>query len=119
VYRERTLTPDQALHFILRNAGTMFDPRVVKVFIRAMGVYPVGTVVELDTGERAVVVRQNESLHLLHRPAVALLGADGSQSEPVDLAERASDGLTYPRKIVRSLRDQALEARKADCFVMK
>jgi putative nucleotidyltransferase with HDIG domain len=119
VYRERTLTPDRALLFILRNAGKMFDPRVAKVFIRSMGVYPVGTVVELNTGERAVVLKQNENTRLMHRPTAALLGADGSQDRPVDLAEMTPDGTTYRRRIVRTVIDHDLEARKAGCFVMK
>ena len=68
VYRERTMRPDGALQFIARNSGELFDPLVVKVFIRAMGVYPIGTIVKLDTGETAVVVRQNEQCALLHRP---------------------------------------------------
>jgi putative nucleotidyltransferase with HDIG domain len=119
VYRERTLTPDRALHFILRNAGKIFDPRVGKVFIRTMGVYPVGTVVELDTGENAVVIRQNESTRLMHRPTVSLLSASGAQEQPVDLAERAPDGNNYRRRIVRSVLDHGLEAQKAGCFISK
>jgi HD-GYP domain-containing protein (c-di-GMP phosphodiesterase class II) len=119
VYRERTLAPTQALLHILRNAGRMFDPRVAKVFIRTMGIYPVGTVVELDTGEKAVVVRQNENTRLLHRPSVALLGEPGTQSQPIDLAEPAPDGASYRRTIVSSVQDHSLEAEKAACFIMK
>lgn len=119
VYRERTLAPNQALLHILRNAGRMFDPRVAKVFIRTMGIYPVGTVVELDTGERAVVLRQNENTRLMHRPSVVVLGADGPQGEPLDLAEQAPDGTTYPRTIARSLAEHGLEAQKAGCFIAK
>jgi putative nucleotidyltransferase with HDIG domain len=119
VYRERTLAPDQALHFILRNAGKTFDPRVAKVFIRTMGVYPVGTVVELDSGEKAVVIKQNENTRLLHRPVVAVLGTSGRQGPPVDLAEQEADGIAYRRRIVKTIQDHGLAAQKAACFVMK
>jgi len=119
VYRERTLTPDRALHFILRNAGSMFDPRVARVFIRAMGIYPVGTVVELDTGERAVVLRQNENARLMHRPTVALLNETGDKSQSVDLSEAAPNGTGYRVRIVRSAQDHGLETRKAGCFIAK
>jgi putative nucleotidyltransferase with HDIG domain len=119
IYRDRTLTPDRVLQFILHKSGETFDPLVAKVFIKAMGIYPIGTVVELDTDEKAVVVRQNEQTRLLHRPAVSLLHADGSHSEPVSLGETTDDGTGYRRTIVRSLHDPAHEEQKAQCFVMK
>jgi putative nucleotidyltransferase with HDIG domain len=117
VYRKRTLTPDRALRFILHESGRIFDPLVAKVFVKAMGLYPVGTVVELDTGETAVVVRQNEKDHLLHRPMAALLRENGPHGEPIDLAERGNDGTTYRRTIVRSVHSELFEAGKAACFL--
>lgn len=119
VYREHTLTPDRVLQFILKQVGQMFDPRVAKVFCRVMGIYPIGTVVELCTGERGVVLRQNEDARLMHRPVVTLLGGDGPCGESVNLAEQGEKPLTYRRTIVRSLHDPALEAQKAGCFIMK
>jgi HD-GYP domain-containing protein (c-di-GMP phosphodiesterase class II) len=50
IYQKEPITPDQALLFILQNSGNIFDPFVVKVFIHAMGLYPVGTIVELEDG---------------------------------------------------------------------
>lgn len=119
IYRENTLTPDKAMRFILAKSGELFNPLIVKVFIKAMGIYPVGTVVELDTGEKAVVTKQNEKIHLLHRPIVSLLNEDGSCSEPVDLAELAGQGPLYRRTIVNSIRHAAYEAQKAACFIQK
>jgi putative nucleotidyltransferase with HDIG domain len=119
VYRKSTLTPDRAMRFIVRNSGEMFDPVVVKAFVKAMGVYPVGTVVELDTGDNAVVVRQNPHTRLMHRPVVALLNSDGAQGDPVDLAEQLDDGATYRHSIVRAIHDRNLEARKASCFIAR
>ncbi len=119
VYRKYTLTPDRALCFILNKGGEMFNPLVAKVFIKAMGIYPVGTVVELDNGENAVVVRQYEQTSLMHRPVVELLHEDGSHDEPVDLAEQVDNGTAYRRKIVRSIHGELFEAQKASCFIMK
>jgi putative nucleotidyltransferase with HDIG domain len=119
VYRKDTLTPDRALLFIARKSAEMFDPTVARIFIKAMGIYPVGTVVELDGGERAVVVRQNPSTRLMHRPVVAPLRDGAAPGDPIDLAELEPGKPAYRRTIVRSVHDARLEAQKAGCFVVK
>ncbi len=119
VYRKYTLTPDRALSFIFHKSGEIFNPLVAKVFIKAMGIYPVGTVVELDNGENAVVTRQNKHTRLLHRPVVELLHEDGSHGEPVGLAEQAENGTAYRRTIVRSIHGESFEAQKASFFIKK
>jgi putative nucleotidyltransferase with HDIG domain len=119
IYREYTLTPDRALHYVLHKSGEIFDPLIAKVFIKTMGVYPVGTVVELDTGERAVVVRQNDQTRSMHRPFVVLLCENGPNGEPVDLTEQVEGNTAYRRTIVRAVHDELYEAQKASVFVMK
>jgi len=82
----------QALNILQAGAGRAFDPRVVRTFVRMMGVFPVGSLVQLATGEVAAVVRNHE--HLLGRPTVRLLlDARGNPCEPEDrsLAERDRD----------------------------
>jgi len=117
IYRKKVLTPDKALRFILAKSGKLFHPLIAQVFIKTMGVYPVGTVVELDTGERAVVVKQNEQIHMLHRPIVDLLKRNGDKRESINLADPADGGTGYRRTIVRSLHDTACEAQKASSFI--
>ncbi len=51
----RAMLPHEAMRFILARAGKVFDPVVAKVFVQTLGLYPVGSVVELDTGDLAVV----------------------------------------------------------------
>lgn len=119
VYREQTLTPDRVLRFILQKSGEMFDSLVAKVFIKAMGVYPIGTVVELNTGEKAVVVRQNDQARFMHRPQISILDTNGRSDDSIDLTALAEDGITYPRSIIRSLIDPSFEAQKACRFIMK
>ena len=70
-----------------------FDPRLVEQLIQVVGVYPIGSPVELTNGETAVVVAHNKSQRL--RPVVALmLNAD---QEPygtpvkVNLAKQEKD----------------------------
>jgi len=83
----------QALSLIQAGAGRSFDPRVVRTFVRLMGIFPVGSVVQLSTGEVGVVVRNHE--RLLARPTVRLvLDAHGNASEPteVDLSDEVPGG---------------------------
>ena len=47
-----------------------FPTRFVEAMIRVLGVYPVGTVVQLSTGEDAVVVKQNPEMSV--RPQVKI-----------------------------------------------
>jgi putative nucleotidyltransferase with HDIG domain len=54
---QRPMLPAEAVAFILRHAGTTFDPTVAHTFARVVGRYPVGSLVELSSGDLAVVVR--------------------------------------------------------------
>ena len=51
--------------------GTQFHPELVEKFIQCLGIYPIGSVVELNTGEIGVVVALNRSHRL--RPRVILV----------------------------------------------
>ncbi|MDQ7829894.1 MAG: HD-GYP domain-containing protein [Armatimonadota bacterium] len=56
----RPMAPVEAMRFILDKAGTIFDPVLARIFVHALGLYPVGSLVELDTGELGVVLRPGE-----------------------------------------------------------
>ena len=119
IYKIDPLTPDRALRFILEKSGQIFDPFIAKVFIGAMGIYPVGTVVDLDTGERAVVVRQKESSRFIHRPVVVPIRLDGSidpRGTLFDLSEKGSGDNGYRRSIVRTVYDIEAERGKVRFF---
>ncbi|MCD6277846.1 HD-GYP domain-containing protein [candidate division WOR-3 bacterium] len=56
VYQKKPYTPENALKYIISKKGEVFDPIVVDAFVEMMGVYPPGSVVELDTGEIGIVI---------------------------------------------------------------
>jgi HD-GYP domain-containing protein (c-di-GMP phosphodiesterase class II) len=105
VYRKSAMSPDRALGHMLEGAGLDFDPILIKVFINMLGVYPVGTLVKLDTGELALVVsssrQKNEKM-----PTVCLMekGLDGQyyDGETINLAERDSKTGDYIRKVTET-----------------
>ncbi|HXF82341.1 MAG TPA: HD domain-containing phosphohydrolase [bacterium] len=79
----RPLRPELGMKWIAAGLGTVFDPVVGKVFLRMMGLYPVGSLVALSTGDLALVLRPSEAW--VDRPRVQLL-RDGALAETVDLA---------------------------------
>ena len=85
-YRQPVLSPTSAMGEIYDNKGTQFDAQLVEKFIRFMGVYPLGTPVELNTGEIAVVVEKNPFYMVLPKVLVVMSG-DGTKITPyaVDL----------------------------------
>jgi HD-GYP domain-containing protein (c-di-GMP phosphodiesterase class II) len=92
----------QALSLIQAGAGRAFDPRVVRTFVRMVGIFPVGSLVQLSTGDVAIVIRNHE--RLLASPTVRLvLGADGEErgGEELDLS-REEEGAAAP-SVVRSV----------------
>ncbi len=83
--------PDAVLKEMRDNPKRGFDPRLVKALINATGVYPVGTLVILDSMEMAVVARANPNPDLANKPTVKVIsdamGAPLPEPLTVDLAE--------------------------------
>jgi putative nucleotidyltransferase with HDIG domain len=74
------LSPNMALRRTYEWAGSHFHPIYVRRFIQCVGIYPIGSVVELDTGERGVVARPNRADML--RPRVLLYRT--AEGQPLD-----------------------------------
>lgn len=53
------LSPSNALNIIYKGRGKQFHAALVEQFIQCIGVFPVGSVVELNSGEVAIVIAQN------------------------------------------------------------
>ena len=99
VYRQRNFTPYEALDHLVKHSGSSFDPVLVKLFAEMMGLYPLGTVVELTSGELAVVVRPPAPDGSLDRPQVRVIqGAE--PGSVLDLGERDAGGFTRSVKHV-------------------
>ena len=63
--------PQHALNEIYNMAPDKFDQELVEGFIKCIGIYPVGSIVELNTGHTGVVVKLNEKNRL--KPIVGLV----------------------------------------------
>ena len=53
------ISPSLALRQLYDQGGTQFDPALIAAFVRTVGVYPVGTLVMLESGHLAVVEEVN------------------------------------------------------------
>ena len=49
----------EAVEEILTNAGTKFDTELVNIFLASVAIYPTGSMVCLNTGKNAIVLKQN------------------------------------------------------------
>jgi putative nucleotidyltransferase with HDIG domain len=77
-----------------------FDALLVEQMIRSLGVYPAGSLVELDTGERAIVIAANRADTL--KPTVRIVsGRDRTVITDGPLVDLAASGVD--RRIVRAL----------------
>ncbi|MBI3606771.1 MAG: HD domain-containing protein [Nitrospirae bacterium] len=100
VYNRIPLAPDKALRLMLKKSGSAYDPLLMKVFVNCMGLYPVGTIVTFDTGERGVVIGAHPSPDRRGRPILKLIrDASGREidGETIDLADPT---LSPARRIV-------------------
>ena len=99
------MSPTTALEKLHKVRGTLFSELLVEKFIQCTGVYPVGSTVELNTGEIGIVIAQNLERRLL--PRVMLLRDAGLKAirPPVilDLVREPKTTLGEPYRIVRTL----------------
>ena len=105
VYRPEAISPDHALRMMNEKAGEDFDPILLKAFINMLGVYPVGTLVKIDTGEIGLVKENPQERDGAH-PLVAVLIPQENGGyllgETIDLSERETSGDKYLRRIVET-----------------
>ncbi|HEX3533392.1 MAG TPA: HD-GYP domain-containing protein [Gemmatimonadaceae bacterium] len=105
VYKTEALAPSDVLEEMRDNPRRGLDPVLVKAFINLLGIYPVGTLVVLDTFELAVVSASNPNPEALSRPIVKIISdAQGNRISPplvVDLAIPEAGG-QYARTIIKT-----------------
>jgi HD-GYP domain-containing protein (c-di-GMP phosphodiesterase class II) len=101
------------------SAAAGHAPLLARLFAAVLGVFPAGTLVELTTGEVAVVVEQSLAPGQEARPRVKLLVAKpaGAEGQVIDLAERAPGG-GFRRAVARRLDLEALASSPGDLVAL-
>lgn len=102
VYR-KAITPQDALTAMHKRAEQDFGKRLMEEFIKCVGIYPIGSLVVLNTGALGVVVSSNPDARL--RPLILLVrdeaGRDVMPRKLVNLATLAEQGSTREWSISR------------------
>ena len=105
VYQASPWTPADVLRGMRDNRRLGLDAVVVKAFINLTGIYPVGTVVVLDSLELALVIVAGAEPSALSRPIVRLLTDDQgnrlADAPMCDLTLVDDDG-QFVRSIIRT-----------------
>ena len=93
-----TMAPYAAFRKITEWSRTLFHAPLTEQFIHAIGVFPVGSIVELSSGEAAVVVHQNRAQRL--KPQILVVC--GPDKEPLRKPYRV-DLLEQEKKLRRNV----------------
>ncbi|UTA46712.1 HD-GYP domain-containing protein [Simiduia sp. 21SJ11W-1] len=98
-------TPAEAIKVLYDEKGKAFQPELVEEFIQAVGIYPAGSLVELSSGEVAVVVAEYRSRRL--RPQVIVVLDENKEAlielKILDLMQQTHTADGKPLEILGSL----------------
>ena len=97
--------PSEALQRLYDWKGRFFHGALVEQFIQCVGIYPVGSLVELNTGEVGIVISQNRVRRLQPKVLLILDSFKKAYSYPVtlDLVNRPKTVDDIPYEIMRTL----------------
>jgi hypothetical protein len=111
---QQSVSIDRVLDVLTRNDGQYFDRNLVDRFVHLVGIYPVGSLVKLNTGDVGVVLKTY--VLDLYRPRVRIVidRAGLSLARPVDVNLWEITDPAGPCAIVTSLDPDRLLPRSAD-----
>jgi len=113
------MPPSNALNVLFQNRGTQFHAALVEQFIQCVGAFPVGSVVELNTGEVGVVITQNLVKRLQPRVMV-VQDPSGNPIHPhkiLDLVNEPMATPDEPYRIRRTLDQTTVKIDSRELFL--
>ncbi|MFT5484425.1 MAG: HD-GYP domain-containing protein (c-di-GMP phosphodiesterase class II) [Halieaceae bacterium] len=111
-------TSHEAAQELIKRKGTEFDGALVEAFIQVLGLFPTGVLVELNTGEVGIVIKQNPSLRL--KPEVMIvLDADKKPNDILEFVDFTNQDTTSSgeRWISGELLDGSYDVNARDFFI--
>ena len=120
-YQTTPIQPDSVLKEMMENPKRGYDGILVKAFINLIGVYPVGTMVILDTYELAIVTAANPNPECVHRPMVRIVSDPAGTVVYPGLRRRprraGRRGGNFLRSIIKVTNPDKYGIRVSDYFV--
>jgi len=113
------MPPSNALNVLFQNRGTQFHAALIEQFIQCVGAFPVGSVVELNSGEVGVVITQNLVKRLQPRVMV-VQDANGNPIHPhkiLDLVNEPMATPDEPYRIRRTLDQTTVKIDSRELFL--
>jgi len=113
------MPPSNALNVLFQNRGAQFHAALIEQFIQCVGAFPVGSLVELNSGEIGVVISQNLVKRLQPRVMV-VQGADGDPIHPhkiLDLVKEPMATPDEPYRIRRTLDHTTVKIDTRELFL--
>ena len=113
------MAPSNALNMLYGWRGGQFDGPLVEQFIQCIGIFPVGAIVELNSGEIGIVIAQNLVRRLQPRVMV-VLDAKGSPKKPqliLDLSKEPRMDAETPYRIKRTLEKGSIAVDPSEFFL--
>ena len=112
-------SPSNALNYLYGVRNRLFDGPLVEQFVQCIGIFPVGALVELNSGEVGIVIAQNMVRRLLPRVMV-VMDAKGNVLRPqviLDLAQEPKAAPGVPYRIKRTLEQGSVPIDPAEFFL--
>ena len=113
------LAPSNALSMLYNLRDTLFDRPLVEQFIQCIGIYPVGALVELNSGDVGIVIAQNMVRRLQPRVMV-VIDPKGNRRKPqliLDLSKDPKMDTETPYRIKRTLEKGSVAIDASEFFI--
>ena len=113
------LAPSNALSMLYNWRDTQFDRPLVEQFIQCIGIFPVGALVELNSGDVGIVIAQNLVRRLQPRVMV-VIDAKGNRLNPqriLDLAREIKMDKATPYRIKCTLEKGSVPIDPSEFFI--
>ena len=107
---------------MLEKGEQEFDPLLLKAFVSLIGVYPIGSLVYLNTGEVGIVTETSPHPSFAQRPKVKIIAAPNGEKMDgpvVDLTDIDAETRKFKATIVKTLDPDVYGIQVADYFVAR
>lgn len=94
----------EAIKILFGCRNTQFEPILVEKFIECLGIYPTGSLVELKTGEGAVVIDSNKNSRL--NPKVSIVLDEEKHTRSPLIVDTSSDSSSESERTIRRVLDE-------------